>query len=47
MRNLEEKIELQKKVYRKLFVTDITFLAAHPPFYIFAPENSGVAGTPL
>ena len=35
MRNLEGiKIELQKKVHRRICVRDITFLTARPPFYV-------------
>ena len=35
MRNQEEiKIELQKKVHRRICVRNITFLIAHPPFYV-------------
>ena len=34
MRNQEEKIELQQKVNRKVCVRDVTFLTAHPPFYV-------------
>ena len=35
MRNQEGiKIELQKKVRRRIRVRDITFLTARPPFYI-------------
>ena len=34
MRNQEEKFELQKKVRRRVCVSQITFLAAHPPFYV-------------
>ena len=33
MRNQEGKIELQKKLHRRICVRDITFLTAHPPFY--------------
>ena len=33
--NPRKKIELQKKVHRKIFVRDITFLAARPPYAIF------------
>ena len=34
MRNQEEiKIELQKKLHRRICVTSITFLIARPPFY--------------
>ena len=34
-RNQEEiKIELQKKVHRRICVRDITFSTAHPPFYV-------------
>ena len=34
MRNQEEKFELQKKVRRRVCVSEITFLAAHPPSYV-------------
>ena len=35
MRNQEGiKIELQKKVHRRVCVWDITFLTARPPFYV-------------
>ena len=35
MRNQEEiKIELQKKVHKRICVRDITFLTARPPFYV-------------
>ena len=35
MRNQEGKIELQKKVHRRICVRDITFLTTRPPFYVF------------
>ena len=34
MRNQEEKIELQKKVRRRVCVRDIIFLAARTPFHV-------------
>ena len=35
MRSQEEiKIELQKKVHRRICMRAITFLTAHPPFYV-------------
>ena len=34
MRVQEEKIELQKKVHRRIFVRNTTFLAACPPSYV-------------
>ena len=34
MRNQEEKIELQKKVHRRICLRDITLLAARPPSYV-------------
>ena len=34
MRNQKEKIELQKKVHRRICVRNITFLAARPSLYI-------------
>ena len=35
MRNQEGKIELQKKVHRRICVKDITFLTARSSFYVF------------
>ena len=35
MRNQEGKIELQKKVHRRICVKDITFLTTRSPFYVF------------
>ena len=35
MRNQERMIELQKKVHRRIYVRDITFLTARSPFYDF------------
>ena len=34
MRNQEGKIELQKKVHRRICMRDIAFLAARPPSYV-------------
>ena len=34
MRIQEEKIELNKKVHRRICVRDVTFLAARPHFYV-------------
>ena len=34
MGNQEGKIELRKKVHRRICVRDITFLTARPPFYV-------------
>ena len=34
MKNKEEKIEFQKKVHRRIFVRDITLLAACPSCYV-------------
>ena len=34
MRNQKEKIELQKKVHRRICVRNITFLAARPSLYV-------------
>ena len=36
MRNQEGKIELQKKVHKRICLKYITFLAARPPFCLFA-----------
>ena len=35
MRNQEGKIELQKKIYWRICVSDTTFLIARSPFYVF------------
>ena len=35
MRNQEGKIELQKKVHRRICARYITFLTARSPFYVF------------
>ena len=35
MKNQEGKIELQKKVHRRICVRDITFLTTRTPFYVF------------
>ena len=38
MRNEKGKIKLQKKVHRRIYVRDISFLAALPPSYVvFCP----------
>ena len=34
MRKQEKKIELQKKVHRRIYERDIIFLTARPPFYV-------------
>ena len=35
MKIQEKKIELQKKVHRRIWMTDITCVAARPPSYVF------------
>ena len=35
MRNKEGKTELEKKAHRRICVSDITFLTARSPFYVF------------
>ena len=43
MRNQEGKIELQKNIYRRICVRDITFLTARSPFYVFLLLSSSTA----
>ena len=40
------KIELQKKVHRRICVRDITFLTARSPFYAFLLFSSSVRPLP-
>ena len=54
MKSQEEKIELHKKVRRRIYVRDITFLTACSPLYVFllfhpllAPPTQVLAEWPL
>ena len=45
MRNQDGKIELHKKVHKRVCVRDITVLTARSPFYVFLLLSSSIPPT--